>query len=86
MSQVDYCRVDRRDVEARIDELLPQMTLAEKVEQMAGNRFDMGWATPGNDRLGIPPLRMLDAFPVAMARGATWDPDLERRIGEAIGA
>jgi beta-glucosidase len=25
------------------------------------------------------------AFPVSMARGATWDPDLEERIGEAIG-
>lgn len=24
-------------------------------------------------------------FPVSMARGATWDPDLEERIGEAIG-
>ena len=25
------------------------------------------------------------AFPVAMARGATWDPELERRVGFAIG-
>lgn len=25
-------------------------------------------------------------FPVTMARGATWDPDLEERVGEAIGA
>ncbi|MBX3313235.1 MAG: glycoside hydrolase family 3 C-terminal domain-containing protein [Actinobacteria bacterium] len=25
------------------------------------------------------------AFPVSMARGATWDPDLEERIGDAIG-
>jgi beta-glucosidase len=24
-------------------------------------------------------------FPVSMARGATWDPDLEERVGEAIG-
>ncbi|HEX5480445.1 MAG TPA: glycoside hydrolase family 3 C-terminal domain-containing protein [Dehalococcoidia bacterium] len=24
-------------------------------------------------------------FPVSMARGATWDPDLEERIGEAVG-
>ena len=24
-------------------------------------------------------------FPVSMARGATWDPDLEARVGEAIG-
>ncbi|WP_255368708.1 glycoside hydrolase family 3 C-terminal domain-containing protein [Agromyces sp. CF514] len=48
------------------------------------------------DRLGIPGLRFSDgprgavvgastAFPVAMARGATWDVDLEERIGVVIG-
>jgi beta-glucosidase len=47
-------------------------------------------------RLGIPGFRFSDgprgvvigpatAFPVSMARGATWDVDLEERIGEAIG-
>ncbi|KAI5288049.1 hypothetical protein KEM54_005509 [Ascosphaera aggregata] len=47
-------------------------------------------------RLEIPGVRFSDgprgvvmgastAFPVAMARGATWDVDLERRIGDAIG-
>ncbi|WP_297344462.1 beta-glucosidase [Amnibacterium sp.] len=47
-------------------------------------------------RLGVPGLRFGDgprgvvlgrstAFPVAMARGATWDPALEERIGTAIG-
>lgn len=49
------------------------------------------------DRLGIPGLRFSDgprgvvmdratAFPVSMARGATWDVGLEERIGVAIGA
>jgi beta-glucosidase len=48
-------------------------------------------------RLGIPGLRFSDgprgvvlghstAFPVSMARGATWDVDLEERIGAVIGA
>jgi beta-glucosidase len=48
-------------------------------------------------RLGIPGVRFADgprgvvvgnatAFPVAMARGATFDPDLEQRVGDAIGA
>lgn len=47
-------------------------------------------------RLGIPGLRFSDgprgvvvgastAFPVSMARGATWDLDLEERVGIAIG-
>jgi beta-glucosidase len=48
-------------------------------------------------RIGLPGLRFSDgprgvvvgrstAFPVSMARGATWDVALEERIGEAIGA
>jgi beta-glucosidase len=48
-------------------------------------------------RLGIPGIRFVDgprgcvagegtAFPVSMARGATWDPGLEERVGAAIGA
>lgn len=50
----------------------------------------------GNPRLGIPPIAFTDgprgvisgsstAFPVAMARAATWDVDLERRVGDVIG-
>ncbi len=52
----------------------------------------------GTDRsIGVPPLRAADGprgvgvgrpatcFPVAMARGAAWDRDLERRVGDAIG-
>jgi beta-glucosidase len=48
-------------------------------------------------RLGVPGIRFTDGprgavvgrstcFPVAMARGASWDVDLEERIGRAIGA
>lgn len=50
----------------------------------------------GCERLGIPALYFTDGprgvcrgestcFPCTMARGATFDPDLEQRIGEAIG-
>lgn len=56
------------------------------------------WGVAGNERLGIPGFAMLDgprgvsdvaevtatAFPVAMMRGATWDPGLERMVGAAI--
>jgi beta-glucosidase len=49
-----------------------------------------------NRRLGIPPLRFTDGprgvgighstcFPVAIARGASWDADLQERISSAIG-
>ncbi|MCI3948499.1 MAG: beta-glucosidase-like glycosyl hydrolase [Acidimicrobiales bacterium] len=48
------------------------------------------------ERLGVPGFRFSDgprgivigpatAFPVSMGRGATWDLDLEERIGDAIG-
>lgn len=48
------------------------------------------------ERVGLPGIRFADgprgcvignatAFPVAMARGATWDPELEERVGEVIG-
>lgn len=47
-------------------------------------------------RLGIPGIRFSDGprgvvmgastcFPVSMARGATWDPELEEHVGDAIG-
>jgi len=96
-----FCRLPEAEVEARVDDLLSQMTLEEKVEQMAGTGAlgSGGWLAPANERLGIPGFAMIDgprgvsvlgghatAFPVAMARGASWDPELERRVGEAIGA
>jgi beta-glucosidase len=48
------------------------------------------------ERIGLPGISFADgprgcvigngtAFPVSMARGATWDPDLEERVGDAIG-
>jgi beta-glucosidase len=60
--------------------------------------LDRAWQVSGSERLGLPGLHMLDgprglssmtrvpatAFPVAMMRGATWDPALEREVGAAI--
>lgn len=95
-----FCGDAATAIETRIDALLADMSLEEKIEQMRGLRLlpiDGLYHTPDNERLGIPGFRMVDgprgvragngtAFPVGMARGATWDPDLERRVGEAIGA
>jgi len=83
----------------RVATVLGGLSLAEKVEQMAG--FTQGaemFATPDNESAGVRGLKFRDGprgvrlekgtatcFPVAVARGASWDPDLERRVGEAIG-
>lgn len=53
-------------------------------------------STSGCERLGISPIRFTDGprgvvmghatcFPVSMARGASFDRDLERRVGDVIG-
>jgi beta-glucosidase len=91
------------DLEKRVDELIEQMTLEEKVLQMAGDggiffpEGETAWNVPGLERLGIPPFRMADGprgvtsifgattFPVGVARGATWEPEVERRVGAAMG-
>lgn len=79
--------------------LVSQMTLDEKMSQMHGSQIyavNGLFETPAIERLGIEGMRMVDgprgvrageatAFPVGMARGATWDPELEERVGEAIG-
>jgi len=94
-----FCGEAGTQVEQRITELLGQMSLEEKVVQMHGSALRDGlWGTAGVERLGIPGFRMSDgprgvgvltgratAFPVAAARGASWSPDLETRVGEAIG-
>ncbi len=98
------CGSSGTDLEARVSELVAQMTLEEKVAQMAGTTPLQGeygielWNVPGVERLGVPPFKMSDgprgvgvgtgrtAFPVAMARAASWNPELERRVGEAMGA
>jgi len=64
----------------------------------AGTLTNGTWEVPGNERVGAPGLHMLDgprglsafsekngtAFPVAMMRGATFDPELERAVGAAM--
>ncbi|MFI5505828.1 glycoside hydrolase family 3 protein [Mycobacterium sp. NPDC051804] len=72
--------------------------LLESVVDGVRTRTNFLAVTAGRiDRIGIPGLRFTDgprgvgiapstSFPVAIARGATWDVDIERRVGAAIGA
>jgi beta-glucosidase len=63
---------------------------------MNGGYNKQTWDAGIIDRLGIQGIRFIDGprgvmlpgattFPVSMARGATWDPSLEERVGEIIG-
>jgi beta-glucosidase len=66
-------------------------------EMMApGGYGSRPWVAGAVPRLGIPGIRFVDGprgiimkgattFPVSMARGASWDPELEERIGGVIG-
>lgn len=104
--------MDEAAIEQAVAELLTQMNLREKVEQLSGDggmaallklgvyvfglkRFPNMYAGY-NARLHVPPLSFTDGprgvvvgratcFPVTMLRGASWDPALEYRVGQAIG-
>ena len=83
----------------RADQLIAEMTLAEKVSLLGG----AGFTTHAIDRLGIPILTMSDgpqgvrnapgpnatrygcAFPAGVALAATWDADLAAAYGKAMG-
>jgi beta-glucosidase len=69
---------------------------AGMVDMISGGLYAHPWPAAVVERLGIPGLWFSDGprgvvvgratcFPVAMARGATFDPDLEERVGDAIG-
>ena len=67
------------------------------IDMVAGGYHAHPWPAAAVPRLGIPGIAFADGprgcvvgaatcFPVSMARGATFDPGLEERIGRAIGA
>src|SRR5512140_1771043 len=82
----------------RIETLLSQMTLDEKISMLAGTEL---WFSTGVPRLGIPAFRMADgpngargiwsemsptsaATPVGIALGATWNPGLVEKIANVL--
>ncbi len=80
-------------VEDRINAILSQMTVAEKIKQL---HKEGGFNTADNTRLGIPGLIMADgphgvrdgaatSFPVTIGMASTWDTELAERIGVALG-
>ncbi len=108
--------LENDDFNKLANDLVSNMTLKEKIDQMYGEKKWNALLKMGvnyviqqrfphiyvgrNERLNIPPWVLSDGprgarvmnksidgvttFPVAMARGASWDVDLERRVHEAI--
>ena len=86
-------------MEEKIERLLAQMTLEEKVSMLAGVDH---WRTVPVERLDIPAIKVTDGpvgargskarggptsacFPAGVALAATWNTDLARRVGMALG-
>jgi beta-glucosidase len=84
----------------RIEKLINELTLEEKVSLLAGEDW---WHVNAIDRLGIPQLKVSDgpagvrgahmsggaasaSFPCGTALGATWDVPLVREVGVALAA
>ncbi len=84
--------------EGRIDALLAELTLEEKVSMCDGSGI---WHSTGVERLGIPPLKVTDGpngargngvsgataacFPVGSGLAATWNAELLQEVGRALG-
>jgi beta-glucosidase len=91
----------RPPIEERVEDLLAQMTLEEKVSLLAGSSM---WSTTPVERLGIPAIKVTDGpngarggsgfaggspasacFPVGIALAASWNTGLVEQIGGALG-
>src|SRR5690242_8705130 len=82
--------------DARVETLLAQLTLQEKVLLLSGASM---FGTPAIERLGIRSMRFADgpngvrsndgneatAFPVGITLASSWNPQLLQQVGAAIG-
>jgi beta-glucosidase len=89
------------EVEEKVEKLLKQLSLSEKVSLLSGRDL---WRTVAIPRLGIPALVMTDgphgvrsdgaaeripgpatSFPTGVSFASSWDPALIERVGKALG-
>jgi len=82
------------DIDQRVEKILGQMTLEEKIDYIGGTKDFYVRAIP---RLGVPELKMSDgplgirnfgpstAYPAGIAMAATWDVDLAKQVGTMMG-
>lgn len=90
---VEVAGVSAQTLDERVDSILVKMTLDEKILQLHAQG---GFNTADNTRLGIPGFQMYDgphgvrygnatSFPVSIGMAATWDVDIIRQVGVALG-
>ena len=92
--------VDQMTLEEKVQMMTPRLkSMLKFVLEMARDKMRYNqrpYQAGGNSRLNIPTMRFFDGprglvsgeatcFPVAIARAATFDRNMEYRIGEAIG-
>ncbi len=82
-------------LEARVESLLSKLTQDEKLSLLGGDRDFYIRPIP---RLGLPEIKMADgpqgvrnygqstAYPATISLGASWDPELAREFGAAVGS
>jgi beta-glucosidase len=82
------------NIEKQITDLIKDMSLEEKASLLSGEK---GFYLKGIERLDIPPIKMTDgpmgvvengeatAFPANIGLTASWNKELARQMGEAIG-
>ena len=91
--------IDHEKVARETDAMIARMSPAQKRNEIRGRQakpIEGLFHAGGDEALGLAPWKMVDgprgarsgiatAFPVAIARAASFDVDLERRVGMAIG-
>lgn len=91
--------IDHSNVVRETDALMAGLSLDQKINEIRGRQaapIEGLYFAGGDEAAGIAPWKMVDgprgaragsatAFPVAIARAATFDVALERRVGMAIG-
>ncbi len=88
--------VDELTLDEKISMMYGDLPFWSGLASMAGGKLKEVWAGGEFVKKGIPGIRFSDGprgvcfegattFPVAIARGATWDPALEERVGDVIG-
>jgi len=87
------------DIDQRVEKILSQMTIEEKVDYIGGLEGPKAsnMYIRGVERIGLPGFKMSDGplgvrtwgssmgYPAGIAMAATWDPALEHRVGIEIG-